>query len=427
MTKPGLQAQANAFAAANSVTGTGVFAPISGEDVDVQNGVAAQTTDNVPVVDDPSNSTSDNTIASNGVGVAPDEFGITQDVEYTPGSWLFTPTPYIVTPPEYQIFIPSGDIAAAPGANVGRLKLAENSSPLPRDRVYINYSYFNNTPLSQGGVNVNRVTPGFEKTFLDGKASFEFRAPFASTLDSDIFDSGTTNTSDAQFGNITMYLKALLWSNETFAASSGLGVTAPTANDFTIRDSLTGRTLVNVDNESVHLLPFLGFVATPTERLFFQGIAQFDVDVNPNLVSATSFAQGLPTGNLYDLDRGHDKTFAFVSLSTGYWVYLNENRNAWITGVAPMAEYHLNQSLSDGDHIQGVAGNTLWDFGTPSGFSQSNAVLGLTTVLKDEATLTIGYATPLGGGGDQQFNGELRVFFNWYFGGRLNRLARVQF
>ncbi len=63
------------------------------------------------------------------------------------------------------------------------MKLSENTSPIPRDRVFVNYSYFDNVPLQQGGVDVNRFVPGFEKTFFNGITSVEVRAPMASTLD----------------------------------------------------------------------------------------------------------------------------------------------------------------------------------------------------------------------------------------------------
>ena len=77
-----------------------------------------------------------------------------------------------------QFTIPSG----TNGGVVGQVKLAEGFSPIPQDRVYFNYSYFNQVPLSASGVNVNRFTPGFEKTFWDRLASVEFRTPMASTL-----------------------------------------------------------------------------------------------------------------------------------------------------------------------------------------------------------------------------------------------------
>ena len=66
------------------------------------------------------------------------------------------------------------------------MKIAENTSPMPRDRLIFDYGYFDNVPLAPGGVNVNRLTLGFEKTFLDGMMSFELKAPMASTVDSTV-------------------------------------------------------------------------------------------------------------------------------------------------------------------------------------------------------------------------------------------------
>ena len=52
-----------------------------------------------------------------------------------------------------------------PGSGVvGRMKIAENGSPIPRDRVFFNYSYFDNV-LTPGGTNVNRFSPGLRKHF----------------------------------------------------------------------------------------------------------------------------------------------------------------------------------------------------------------------------------------------------------------------
>lgn len=312
-----------------------------------------------------------------------------------------------------DLIVPGGDIISAPGSNVGRVKLTENTSPIPRDRAYINYSYFDNTPIFPGGVNVNRVTPGFEKTFLGGDMSVEVRAPFATTLDSDIMLGGVTNTSTSQFGNLTAYLKTLLYDDEAFALGAGVGVAVPTANDFLMLDARTGRTVVGVDNKSVHLLPYIGGAYIPNNRLFVQSIMQFDVDLNGNDVLASSFADGSPTGVLTNLGNGHDRTYLFFDVSLGYWIptYLGP-----ISRVAPILEYHLNQSLSDGDTISGAAGNTFYNFGAPGGVSVSNGVAGLVASIRDEATLTVAYATPLGGA-DQQFDGEVRVMFNWFFGG----------
>ena len=119
-----------------------------------------------------------------------------------------------------------------PGVTTGRMMVSENTSPLPRDRVFFNSSYFDGTRLAPGGINVSRFTPGFEKTFFNGDASIEVRTPFASTLSSTIdTSSGAATSNDVQWGNVTMYAKALAYRSQTFALSTGMGITLPTANN----------------------------------------------------------------------------------------------------------------------------------------------------------------------------------------------------
>lgn len=304
--------------------------------------------------------------------------------------------------------LPGGNIAAAPGQNVGRMKLTENANPFPQDRAYINYSYFQNTPLAEGGVNVNRITPGIEKTFMDGNMSFELRTPFAKTLDSTYDDTFPINSDNAEFGNITMYLKALLWRDCNWAFSTGLGMAVPTADDFTYRDG--GVTIARVENQSVHLLPFLGAGYT-NDNLFFNTILQFDVDANGNEVYVANTAGG----PLTKLGNGNDRSYAFLDLSLGYWIYRDKCKRG-ITGVAPIVEYHWNQSLNGGDDLAGTTpGGLTYNFGRPGSISVHNVVLGLTTEVNNNANLTLAYATPINNS-DQQFDGEFRVMFNWYFG-----------
>lgn len=162
------------------------------------------------------------------------------------------PTPRVVVVPN----------PGAAGAIVGREKIADNGSPLPRDRVFFNYSCFDNVPLAPGGVDVNRFTPGFEKTFFDGMTSIEMRFPFATTLNSNFLLDGFTNDDELEFGNLMIYTKALLYSSPTTAIGSGLGISVPTADDLNV--GLTdGTTLVRVQNESVHLLPYIGGIHAP--------------------------------------------------------------------------------------------------------------------------------------------------------------------
>lgn len=61
----------------------------------------------------------------------------------------------------------------------GGFKTAENESPRPQHRVFLNYNYFNNVTPAGPGVPLNRSVVGFEQTFLDESSSFGVRLPFA--------------------------------------------------------------------------------------------------------------------------------------------------------------------------------------------------------------------------------------------------------
>ena len=169
---------------------------------------------------------------------------------------------------------------------MGRQKIGENGSPLPRDRVFFNYSYFDNVPFTRQGIDVNRFTPGIEKTFIDGNASIEVRFPFATTLESDIVSDGPTGTSATEFGNITMYLKGLLVQTSENAVGAGLGIALPTADSMTV-SMADGTPQVVISNEAVHLMPYIGGVRqTNSSPMFVQGFLQFDFDLNGNPVFA---------------------------------------------------------------------------------------------------------------------------------------------
>lgn len=311
--------------------------------------------------------------------------------------------------------LPTGSLASAPGGNVGRIKLSENTSPIPRDRVFVNYSYFNNTNLTPTGPTVNRITPGLEKTFVNGNVSLEGRFPFATTVSNTVVQGVPLDEDSSEMGNMSFYLKALLWDNQDFAFTSGLGMTVPTAEDFSVV-SATGQQVLNVSNESIHLLPFIGTLYTPSDRFFAQGMLQLDVDTNGNPVS---IAQNYdPATGVYEQSVLQDRTFLFIDVAFGYWMYLDNQPNAMIRGIAPVVELHFNESLDGGDPVVGPTVSVS----SPGQLSVFNAVFGVSTNLGENCNLTVGYATPVSG--DEQFDAEWRVLFNWIPGRSVNSVSR---
>ncbi|MDA1014611.1 MAG: hypothetical protein O3A00_09190 [Planctomycetota bacterium] len=311
------------------------------------------------------------------------------------------------------------DFTSPVGSAVGRLKLSENVSPVPRDRVFLNYNLFTNVPFYQSGpssdfqfngdVNVNRFTYGFEKTFLDEMMSFEFRLPFASTLDNNIYGDGSSSTNHLELGNMTLIQKTVLHATDDFAFTGGLAMVLPTADDVLVSITRGAQTLVRIENESVHLMPFLGALYTPNDRFFAQAVLQFDFDANGNSVQADPNLTGL-----VDVGTLNDQSFLFLDVAMGYWVH--RSNTGMVRGIAPTLELHYNRSIQDPDLIRtGGAGSplTMNIGGASQDIEMINMVLGTTFDLDDGSSLTLGYSVPLTGT-DREFDGELRIMFNYW-------------
>jgi hypothetical protein len=307
----------------------------------------------------------------------------------------------------------------SPGTSgVGRVKLAENTSPIPRDRVFLNYSHFNNVPLQAGGVNVNRFVPGFEKTFFNGITSFELRAPFATTLNSDLIAAQLNDDNHTEFGNLSLVSKTLLAQNNCWAYAAGIQVALPTADDVRL-STLNGVPLVHVENEAVHLMPYVGALYTPNDRFFFQLFLQVDTNVNDHSVAIRDPF----TGALAPADDLDDTDFLYVDLSWGYWLYRNNCCCSPISGFAPIFEVHWNSSL---ENTQSVTANGF-RVGTSVGdIDLVNLVFGATLECGGNTSISTAFVTPVAGGDDKDFDGEFRLILNRRFGPQ-NRATRAQF
>ncbi|HLN33626.1 MAG TPA: hypothetical protein VK395_38220 [Gemmataceae bacterium] len=193
-----------------------------------------------------------------------------------------------------------------PSNVIFNMKIGDNNSPLPQDRVYFRYNFFANSAKVTGdsGLSVldpalgltqtsgprfmgiastknydtNEFTFGGEKTFFNGQASIELRVPFSNTLANNLgfspaevtgigVDStrdvptnviqttptpqNTFGSSDTEFGDMAIILKGLLYRTSTLAISTGLGIGIPTAQDtkVTVTDFLSDGFNSNVELE----------------------------------------------------------------------------------------------------------------------------------------------------------------------------------
>lgn len=280
----------------------------------------------------------------------------------------------------------------------GRAKISESGSPIPRDRVFFNYGFFNNAAVTNRGHDLNRMVAGFERTFLDKQASLEVRAPFASTIDNAVTVGGPNSGSDVQMGMMSLYGKVVLWRQGSFLASAGAGVTLPTADDVSVLRP-DGSRLVEIQSKSVHIQPFVGWAYAPASSWFAQGFLQFDFDTNGNPVLIDS-GTGLASAG-----RINDANFVFADASVGYWLYESET-DSLVQRIAPTAELHWSKSIQNTDVVQAGSvqvGNFRDNIDILTG------LIGFNVMMKGQTQLSLGYGAPLTTGADQPFDGAFRM------------------
>jgi hypothetical protein len=208
----------------------------------------------------------------------------------------------------------SGNIASvvAPVPYRAAFKIAENESPRPVDRIYLNYNYYDNATRLIDGVDhmgLHRETLGFEKTFLDGEASIGLRVPLLQLT-------GDSDVQDYQFGDMDLLFKFALLDNRRTGNifSTGLVLTLPTSKD------------VEIDGESnLH-----AFIAQP----WVGGIVNFE----------NCYLQGFSSVAIPFDSR--DVTIWFNSIGAGVWLARDNDPNARIKGIVPTVELHLNTPLN---------------------------------------------------------------------------------
>ncbi len=147
---------------------------------------------------------------------------------------------------------------------------------------------FTNAAVANQAVNVNRFSTGFEKTVLTDLTSIEVRVPMAITLSSNtIGEPGAQlDVSQYELGNLAFVLKQVLYTNEQFWLTGGMGIQTPTANDIRIT-SFSGVDLLRVRNQSVRLQPYLATLYQ-TQNWFWQNFLQVDVWASGNDVLVNS-------------------------------------------------------------------------------------------------------------------------------------------
>lgn len=244
--------------------------------------------------------------------------------------------------------------------NLVNPSVADNNSPVPRDRVSFRFNHFADAlsvtgastqpPLPIPGsatlqaltatrvYNDDQYTFAFEKTFFDRRASLEFRLPFSDTLapnldltygmltstrtkspsrpefqgqqvyrDTVSTPQNTLGHEATQLGNLSLIFKWLFLQRDWLYLSAGLAGTVPTGNDTHVRvTDFLGPNITEVDtvrtrdflirNQTWALAPYLAGLVMPTERCFAQGFVQFDLPLNASAITYSEITQIAPSG-----------------------------------------------------------------------------------------------------------------------------------
>ena len=309
-------------------------------------------------------------------------------------------TPGVVSVP-IETHIPN----PSDGGAVGRLKIADDNNPLPRDRFILNYDYFDDVGVTPQGVSVNRYVVGVEKTFFCGRASIEARVPLADTLDSAL--NVDSDSSSRELGNVLLTFKYLVFQDSDLAGSVGIGVTLPTADGADVRLD-DGSEFISIPNRSYSVTPFAALLYTPNDRLFVQTWAAVNFDANGTPVHVNPTLTGFGESRI---GRIRDGEMLQLDGQIGYWLIREEC--GCLRGLAPFLEVHWNKELADGN-VATVGNLTVGDLS--DSLDELNISVGFLSQFGRNLVVTTGAVFPVRGGDDRMFDYQVGLRANWLFG-----------
>lgn len=296
------------------------------------------------------------------------------------------------------------DQPLSPGVGIGRFKTSDSNSPIPRDRLFLDYSLFHNARLTPNDINIQRFVPGIERTFIDGLTSIEVRLPIAMTLNSASFsDSNAVDTQNTEFGNIGIAAKGILWSTDGFVLTSGLILQTPTADDIVFGNS-AGEEAVVIRNTQYRLLPYLATLHY-NDEWFWQNYIQVDAAANGNKVYINNDGQQFDQIGVLE-----EQNYLYLDTSLSKWLHRDRRRQ---TGLAMTFELHYNTTINDSDRVSISDNRGNVQLGT-SNFTADIVNMNIgPTFLYGSTTMTVAYGTPLTE--DRGADGEMRVLLNRLF------------
>jgi len=299
---------------------------------------------------------------------------------------VFRPQPPPDLPPPTAPPRPPGNfrpvVSAAFVPSIRSIKIAEDQSPAPRDRLIYSFNFYDNVnesinrrflaPISD--IRAFRHILGFEKTFLDRRASLGLRFPILTVNGNSPLP--TVGQTETALGNLNIFAKYAFVIDEEAGRlySAGLSVTPNTGPA-----QFAGASYLEPLNNP-RIQPFIGVIRV-FDRLFAQGFTSIDVPFNPN-----------------------DVTILYNDYALGYFLHRNPNPNAFLNSVAPVFEVHVNTPLNH-------RGVRLEDPASTPDFI--NLTYGASVLFKRRVRLLAGVSTPVTG--PRPFSLEAIASLNVYY------------
>ncbi len=304
-------------------------------------------------------------------------------------------------PPPKPPGVPGAKGASMVIPAVRGLKISENQSPRPQDRIYFSFNYFQgvNDAVNQklqapiGYTQVFRYIGGFEKTFLDGQGSIGIRAPLDSvTATSNVPPRfGNYGGTSTAVGDVGIYAKYILLEDRQSGnlLSGGLAISPPTGpGKFAGFNSFASIT------HTTTFQPFLGYIYN-VNRFYIHGFTAIDVPAN-----------------------SQDVTLLYNDVGFGYFLIRPDPNSALdplISMVAPTFEVHITDPLNHRGALNPR---------DPVGMTDIvNLTYGLSIGIYSKTLLTFGIVNPVTS--PKPFDFEAMAFLNYFYGGPRRRQVQV--
>lgn len=293
------------------------------------------------------------------------------------------------------------------GGGASPLQVTDNNNPLPQRRYFVNYNHFENAIRTQSNGRqlfspVDQTTVGTEQTFLDGISSWQLQLPMTGGFAAP----GNPGVQTGQMGNLGFISKTAIWRSDYAILSGGLGLDLPTGSSvqgqgYQLRNTATG------------VLPFIGFMALPTDATFFQGFVTTSVPAGGNQFMVFPPNGGAPqSAGFYN-----SQTRLHLDIAGGIW--LNQNPGAGgLTGLALIGEVHYVAATQHGDTLNFTSasrtGPVVYQLANLSNQqTATNLTFGIHTVWNDRFQFRIGGAFPLAQFPNRGFDGEVIAQMNF--------------